>query len=299
MKRFLPSLAVISAAFLWSLDGFIRQELHTVPSMVIVTLENLFGGILFLPFLITRRNELKDFSGQRWASVFWVSIIGSIVATFFYTKALSYTNHIELSVVVLLQKLQPVFAITLAIIILKEPVTRIFLMIVFLALGGGYLVSFGSSGLPAADPQFSAAMFAILAAFAWGSSTVLGKHALQKISFPLLTALRLLIAGTGALLFLLITGTAGQILEISLKQLGLIFLIVFSTGSVALSIYYYGLKRLPATHASIYELFWPLSAVGIDWLIRGKFLDGFQILGGLMLFGSIILLTLRSRNRVE
>lgn len=299
MKKYLPSIAIMAAAFLWSLDGFIRQELSNVPSLVIVTLENLFGAVLFFPFLVSRRAEVKGFGYQRWSSVLWVSIAGSIVATFFYTKALSYTNYIELSAVVLLQKLQPIFAITLAVIVLKESVTRKFLMLVLLALGGGYLVSFGAAGFIGDSSHFTAAFYAILAAFVWGSSTVFGKHALQKISFPLLTALRLSIAGIVAMGILVATGGAGAILDLTIRQLLLILLIVFSTGSVALSFYYYGLKRLPATHATIYELFWPLSAVVIDWLIRGKVLDGLQIFGGLMLFTSIILLTRRSKKRLE
>jgi len=299
MKKYLPAISIIGAAFLWSLDGFIRQELYSVPSMTIVALENLLGALLFLPFLITRRKEINGFGPKRWTSVFWVSIVGSIVATFFYTKALSFTNYIDLSVVVLLQKLQPVFAITLAVIILKESLSRVYLLLVFLALGGGYLVSFGGNVLPDQGTHFTAALYAIFAAFAWGSSTVLGKHALQKISFPLLTGLRLFIAGIVSFFILLLMGSAGEMFSLSLRQYGLILLIVFSTGSVALSIYYYGLKRLPASHATIYELFWPLSAIALDWLIRGKFLDSYQIIGGGLLLVSIIFLTTRSRNRID
>jgi drug/metabolite transporter (DMT)-like permease len=51
------------------------------------------------------------------------------MGTFFYTKALSYIQYIDLSVVVLLQKLQPLFAISLAAIILKEKITQKFLLL--------------------------------------------------------------------------------------------------------------------------------------------------------------------------
>ena len=40
---------------------------------------------------------------------------------------------------------------------------------------------------------FGAALFALLAAFCWGSSTVIGKHALIYFPFSLVTALRLII----------------------------------------------------------------------------------------------------------
>ena len=70
-----------------------------------------------------------------------------------------------------------------------------------------------------------------------------------------------------------------------------IILIVISTGSLALFIYYYGLNHLPASHVTLYELFWPLSAVALDWFIRGNMMSTAQWFGAFLLLGSIVLLT--------
>ncbi|GIT74706.1 MAG: hypothetical protein Ct9H300mP29_7000 [Candidatus Neomarinimicrobiota bacterium] len=86
---------------------------------LVVLLEHALGAILFLPFLINQiRNQ--NSSQRGWISILWISICGGILGTFFYTKALSYVGYIDLSVVVLIQKLQPLFAISLSAIILKE-----------------------------------------------------------------------------------------------------------------------------------------------------------------------------------
>jgi drug/metabolite transporter (DMT)-like permease len=69
-----------------------------------------------------------------------------------------------------------------------------------------------------------------------------------------------------------------------------------STGAVALFIYYYGLKHLPASHATVYELTWPLSAVFLDWVIRGRMLGFAQMVGAFLLLGSMILLTREKTN---
>ena len=45
MTKYLPGLAVISAAILWSLDGYIRQNLSTLPSFFIISLEHIIGAI--------------------------------------------------------------------------------------------------------------------------------------------------------------------------------------------------------------------------------------------------------------
>ena len=58
-----------------------------------------------------------------------------------------------------------------------------------------------------------------------------------------------------------------------------------------INIYYYGLQNLVASHTTIYELVWPLSAVLIDWLIRGKTLSLPQMIGALILVSSITILT--------
>mgnify|MGYP001417303528 FL=1 len=71
-------------------------------------------------------------------------------------------------------------------------------------------------------------------------------------------------------------------------------MIVFSSGAVALAIYYYGLEKLPASHTTIYELAWPLSAVALDWIIRGQLLSTSQIFGALMLLVSMVILSRES-----
>jgi len=297
MKKYLPALAVIFAAFLWSFDGFIRQNLFALPSILIVSLEHVIGAILFLPLLIRGWKEVSSLGQRGWISVLWISIFGGVLGTFFYTKALSYVNYIDLSVVVLLQKLQPIFAIALAGVILKEKITKRFIILAFAAIVGGYLVTFGSSSINDWDDKtIIAALLALLAAFSWGSSTVLGKHALNRLSFTTVTSLRLAITASVTAFVLLSAGQYDAINNMTLSHWGFIVLIVLSTGSLALFFYYYGLNKLPASHATLYELFWPLSAVGLDWFIRGNILSLPQCVGAILLLGAIIILTRETNN---
>ncbi len=82
-----------------------------------------------------------------------------------------------------------------------------------------------------------------------------------------------------------------MITEMTLDHWKYILLIVISTGSLALFIYYYGLNHLPASHVTLYELFWPLSAVAMDWYIRGNMMSTVQWMGTALLLGAIILLS--------
>ena len=292
MKKNLPALAVISAAILWSLDGYIRQNLFSLPSFLIISLEHAIGAIIFFPLLIKGWTEIYSLSQRGWISVLWISICGGVLGTFFYTKALSYVEYIDLSVVVLLQKLQPFFAIALAAIILREKITKRFFILALTAVVGGYLITFGNN--PIAnwnDKTIIAALLALLAAFSWGSSTVLGKHALNQISFMTITALRLTITAAITLFIIISNSQYELITEMSFTNWSYIILIVISTGSIALFIYYYGLNHLPASHVTIYELFWPLSAVTIDWFIYERVMTAYQFIGAIILLTSIILLS--------
>ncbi|MBT7423642.1 MAG: DMT family transporter [Candidatus Marinimicrobia bacterium] len=298
MKKYLPALAVISAAILWSFDGVLRQNLYALPSFLIVALEHLIGAIIFFPLLLKGWKEVSALQQRGWISVLWISVCGGILGTFFYTKALSYVNYIDLSVVVLLQKFQPIFAIALAAIVLKEKITIRFLVLAVAAIVGGYFVTFGNQPLNEwSDKTMIAALLSLLAAFSWGSSTVLGKHALNRLSFETVTSLRLTVTGAIMLFILISTGQAETISQVNIENWKYIFIIVLSTGSLALFIYYYGLNHLPASHVTLYELFWPLSAVTMDWYLYGRVMSLVQWLGAALLLAAILLLSYK--NKIE
>jgi drug/metabolite transporter (DMT)-like permease len=186
-------LAILFAAFLWSLDALMRQSLYSLPSMFIVFMEHALGLIITLPWLIKSWPLIRRLDRKTWMSIFWIAVFGGLLGTLAYTKALSYIQYINFSVVVLLQKLQPIFAIILARIILKEQFKGRFFLWVSLALGGSYLVAFPNIWPHWQDggKNILAGLLAMGAAFAWGSSTVMGKYSLKELDTRVITPLRL------------------------------------------------------------------------------------------------------------
>ncbi len=297
MIRYLPHLAIIIAALLWSLDAFLRQSLYTLSPLLVITLEHGVGSLLFTPILIRNWGKLKRLKQTVWISLLWISILGGICGTYFYTKALSYVGYIDLSVVVLLQKFQPLFAVSLAAIVLKEKLSKRYLILALCAMIGGYLVTFGNDPISTGDNNtIIAALFSLLAAFCWGSSTVLGKQALIFLPYSVVTALRLIITTIVGALIIIYSGWSIIYSHISYEQWKTLLLIVISTGTVALFIYYYGLKKLPASHTTLFELFWPLSAVIIDWIIMGNPLSTHQLFGAIILLASMSILSQEKSN---
>lgn len=266
-------VAVVVAALLWSLDGLLRRHLFTLPAPVIVFWEHIFGLIVLLPIIAAGFKKFKKLTRKQWLAITGVSFLSGAVGTILYTAALGKVMFIPFSVVVLLQQLNPIFAIVASAILLREPLTKKFYGLAAVALVAGYFVTFPNLtvNLGTGKGTAIAALMAVGAAAAWGVSTAFSKYALKGTPSMQVTALRFGITPFFALLFVALSGSTNAITKITLDQFAYLVAITFSTGLVALWIYYFGLKRVMASRAAILELAWPVSAVvvGYIWLHQG------------------------------
>lgn len=125
--KFLSSAAIIIAASLWGVDGIVlRPSLYSLPVPLVVFVESAIVAVLLTPFLIKRISPLKSLTLKDWIAFVGVALFGGAIGTMAITKALFYVNFVNLSIVILLQKLQPVFAISLATLLLKEKLPKEF-----------------------------------------------------------------------------------------------------------------------------------------------------------------------------
>jgi drug/metabolite transporter (DMT)-like permease len=290
-KNRLAPFFVIIAASLWGVDGIVlRPALFSLPVPLVVFVESTIVTILLTPFFAKHMPSLKLLQKKDWLAFFLVALLGGAIGTMAITKALFYVNFVNLSVVILLQKLQPVFAITLAAIFLKEKLPKQFFQWAALAVLGAYFMTFGTS-LPdftTGDKTTIAALFSLIAAFSFGSSTVLSKRALRNVSFEMGTYLRFLFSAFIMLVLVVSLGDINSLSEITTKQAVIFLIIAFTTGGAAIFLYYFGLKRITASVATICELAFPLTAVLLEYFLRKNILDAVQWIGAGVLLLSII-----------
>ena len=104
MKKYAPALAVIMAAILWSFDGFIRQNLFTLPSFLIITIEHVIGAILFFPFLFHLLIANSFISLIVSSTIYFITI-------FYFSKNLSkaYSCFFEVHPIIYLECSRPYF----------------------------------------------------------------------------------------------------------------------------------------------------------------------------------------------
>jgi len=290
MKQILKigPLLIITAAILWALDGVIRRSLYSLPPITIVFYEHLIGALILTPFIFKQLFKVK-ITGRLILLILFVSLFSSLLGTLWFTTALLKVNFISFSVVFLLQKLQPIFAITTAVIFLKEKVKKRYLIWAGLAFVAAYFVTFknGYVSFATGSGTIEAALYALGAAFAWGSSTTFSRMALLKLPDTYVTGLRFIFTTILAFFAVFLMGAGASLTMPDTSQYLRFIFIALSTGMVALLIYYKGLKETPVRVSTILELVFPVLAIIIDAVLYKTFLGPTQIVAAVILLFSI------------
>lgn len=291
-------LLVILACLLWGMDTLIRYPLvdRDINPITIVFYEHLILSLIFSLGLIKSFRRVLDLKLADFLSFLVIGGIGSGIATVAFTESFLYLNP---SLVILLQKLQPVVAIILASIILKEEVEKRFLIWASVCLFGGLLVSspdierlyqlmandFGTATSDFAIKGYGLVAISIIG---WGSTTVFGKR-LTMTGFDT----KQIMGGrfiTGMLVLIpFVQWDRHLILPEGMDYFKILLMVIIS-GALAMWFYYQGLKRIPAKTAAIAEMFFPFFAIIANWVFLGKQLTMIQLIGGgILILGSLVI----------
>ena len=260
-----------------------RPLTAALASVQIVLLEHLILAPVLLPFC---RRAWRKLSAKQWGAVLGIAWGGSALGTLLFTEAIRLGNP---TTAVLLQKTQPVIAMLLAKLILRERLGGRIWICLAVALAGAYLISFGAT--PPGELMRHvppAALMALGAAALWGGSTVLGRFALGGIPFQTLTALRIVVALP--LLAALAWLRPHAWPALAPRQWLALATMAFVPGLLALLIYYRGLGRTRASLAAIAELSFPATAALLNWTVLGAGVSLVQIGGFAMLWAAILAL---------
>jgi drug/metabolite transporter (DMT)-like permease len=293
MKKLSPYLIFI-AAMLWATDAPFRMELAKHLNSNFIVLAEHFIDVLFIaPVLIYGYARLRKLSLNDWLAVVFIAVCGSALASIAFTQAFHFINP---SVAILLQKLQPFIAISLAAGILKEKLTMRYWEWAISAIVGAYLISFPNLKpelFPGEqfNPNVIGIGYALLAALLWGASTVFGKYVLTKTDFKMMTGLRFFVAFIFLVILNASTGSIPPLSKVDLADWVYIIIISVTSGVVALFIYYKGLENTRASVATIAELGFPMAAVIINWIFLNATLVPVQLVGMIILVFAIFRLT--------
>ncbi len=285
---------VVLGAALWGVDPVFRIILlKSLTSSQIVLLEHVVLFLAAAPVLWRHRAELKGIRLRQAGALLVVSWGGSAVATILFTKALASG---DLNAVLLLQKLQPLFAIGLAAVVLKERLPRNFGLLIVVALFGTYLLTFGWTVPFGHVNNFISvgSLLALGAAALWGGSTVMGRYLLGSMKYETVTSLRFMLAlpllfvvtaaegapwqmngGTGA--------TAAIVINLLLQAL--------LPGLFSMLLYYKGLNTTKASFATLAELSFPMTGIVINWIFFDTVVTFSQLTGFALIWFTLFLIS--------
>ncbi len=292
--QLIGALAVAVSAILWGVDGILlTPQLYNLNTTFVVFVIHLFPFLLMNVFFFREYRHLKTMTRSDLAYFLLIALFGGALGTLAIVKSLFLLHFNKLSVIILLQKLQPVFAVILARIILKEQIKRHFALWAGVALTAGYFLTFGWS-----LPDFSsegivtlyAALLSLLAAFSFGSSTVFSKKILGHYSFVTSTFFRYGFTTLIMLIIVLCIGHIGDFSQVTGRNWLFIVLIGLTTGSGAIFLYYYGLRHVKASLSTFLELMYPITAVVLDYLVNKTVYSPVQWIAALVMLFAIVML---------
>jgi len=294
---------IVVATVFWSLDTLIRYPLlfSGTSASQIVLFEHVILVAVFISLNLFKKQSLQ-YLKQNVLSFFIIGCCGSALGTLAFTQAFALINP---SLVIILQKLQPFVAIALAHFILKEKLPSQFLRWAFFAIIGTILISWTdlentidvlkNSDVLLSRTHIIGYVLALVSVLSWGASTVFGKKLdREKLSVEQIMCGRFLYGLVAMMVFMFAT-TKTQI-EMTIDMTAKIVLMVALSGIVGMYLYYKGLKMLSARVVALAELFFPVSAVLINWVFLNKPLNTTQIIGAIILLTSTTYLQF---NRVE
>lgn len=296
-------LLISIAAFMWGLDGVLLTPQYFANGFYdvkfIVFISHFVPVIILSCLFFGQYRIIKTFKKEDYLYYFLIALFGGCIGTLAIVKALMLSKF-SLSLITVIQKLQPIFAIILSYFILKEKPKTKFYVVLVISLISLYFIIFGvKSPNLLEENNLRASMYSIIAAFSFGSSTVFGKKIVSNHSFLTTVFYRYLFTSGISLVILMLSfnkSYASFNQYIKSPNIYKLTGIIAVLSLCSLSLYYIGMKSTSATRATISELMYPLGSVIVEAIVYKRILSPIQILFSVILLVSIIYLNVEKKS---
>lgn len=285
---------VAFGASLWGFDAWIRNSLRgNVSAATLVFGEHVVLVLLTLPFAYAALRAVVRFGWRHVLAAIGIGVGASAIATILFTQALFV--HDDFITPIVLQKVQPLFAVIAAMVVLGERPRPLYPVYFGVALVGTYLMVVPHPLDPHAH-GLATSVYALGAALLWALGTVFGRYLARDMRFEHVTTLRFIFGLVGSGVALLVLGDSAFS---SWHNTRWIVVLALVTGFAAMFIYYYGLRSTPAVLATIGELAYPVTAILIGYFALGQSVHRWQWVGIALTSGVVALLPARPRDAAD
>jgi drug/metabolite transporter (DMT)-like permease len=284
--------AVIAALIIWGSVGILSRYL-VLPPLLIVTYRVLFGAVALSLIGGAWRKSEKPAGRPSLRQRMVVVLSGICLALnwLFFFQAIAMTQVVN---AVLAYYTAPIWVAAAAPFLFRERMEGKTLVAAGIAALGLFLVLSGP-GAQLGSADLAGIAWGLVAAVFYAGVTLLGR--LLGGESPMRLVLWQCVSATAVLLpAVLMTAGAGALRLDPLPLVLLVILGVVHTAG-ALVLYFWGLAKVKVQHLAVLSYLDPVAAVLFAFLFLGERPTGMALVGGLLILGASLLLTLRLPER--
>jgi drug/metabolite transporter (DMT)-like permease len=285
-KGMLGYFYVTLAAVLFAISGTSSKFLFNggITPYQLIQLRTTLAFACLLLWLCLRHSARLRISIKDLPYFLALGVLGIGAAQFLYLFAISKIN---VAAAILLHYTGPVFVALYVVLVQRQKIGQMSVLAILGTLAGCFLVVGGYNLRLVALNRIGIAS-GMLAAVAFAIYSVLSEHGMRKYTPWTVLLYGMLFA---ALMWNALHPPLEALLHrYSAVQWGWIFYIGICGTVLPFGLYFEGIKRIRPTHASITATLEPISAGVIASIFLGEVMLPLQILGGLIVIASIILL---------
>ncbi|WP_298974538.1 EamA family transporter [uncultured Psychrobacter sp.] len=276
--QWLGTIQIITAAVCWGTLGIFSTYLNQLGfSGWQVTILRIVTAALIVLFMLPKLYpQLLKLSAKQWGGLALQSLIGVLGMSLCYFFAVSYVGA---GAAVALLYTAPVFSLLFAAIFLNESITRQAALLALVAVFGVGLTMAGDS----AQVNWGIGL-GLLAGVCYSLYGVLGKRAMHYAHpAPLVFFTSIVISASVLLLLPETYHTYSKLLSLPVLSLSYALGLALIGTVVPFALYMKALEKLPASRASVFTIFEPLTAIALAILLLNQSLSLVQYLGVMLI----------------
>jgi drug/metabolite transporter (DMT)-like permease len=273
------------------LGRIIVREMHPI----LLGTMSLLVGLFVLALYVACSGRMKMLLGLKGKDVLLSAGIGIFGFFFFQILTFSALSRIPASVNAFLINTSVVYISLLAAAVLKEriPVNRVAAIV--LALVGMLFVVFNRGFQFQRAVDLLGCLFSILGAIVFSIYSVFGKKLLERNDPVVIVTVAVLSGSIFLVIFSGLTVGYASLSGVSMGSWLLTILLGATMIGLAYPLWFIGLKRLPASHVSLYIYMAPLFAVLLSFIILRETFGWLFWIGALLILGGIVLASMPAK----
>lgn len=277
-QSWLGTIQIITAAICWGTLGIFSTYLNQMGfnGWQITILRIVTAAIIILVMLPKLWSHLLKLRAKQWFDLAIQSLVGVLAMSLCYFFAVAYVGA---GAAVALLYTAPVFSLLFSALLLDESITRQSALLAMMAVLGVGLTMLGEQ----AQVNWGIVL-GLLSGLCYSLYGVLGKRAMHSAHpAPLVFFTSIIISATVLLLLPETYKTYQQLLDLPLLTWGYVLGLSLLGTVIPFSLYMKALEKLPASRASVFTIFEPLTAIALAIILLNQTLAWIQYLGVLLI----------------